>query len=180
MGELLEQVFRYCPRCGAASPSHNDVPFRCTTCSFAFFFNPVCAVAGIVANDAGEVLRSRCAREPGKGKLGLPGGFVDAGEGAEEALIREIREEVNLRVARLEYFASFPNRYAYQGVSVSVTDLFFICRVGPLHELSMETSEVAGFEFAKLDERVLEEMAFPSNRRALLAYQTARGRRASG
>lgn len=166
----LENAFRYCPRCGVKSDGPVAPPFCCVACEFSFFFNPVCAVGGVIANEQGEVLLLQRARDPGKGKLGLPGGFVDADEGAEDALIREIREEVNLEVESLEYLASFPNRYAYRGVSVSVTDVFFECRITSWSAMRREASEVTRTLLRRIDPEILERMAFDSNRRALQTY----------
>ena len=47
------------------------------------FFGPFVAVGGLVINDKGQLLMVRRAKDPGKGKLGLPGGFIDAGEAVE-------------------------------------------------------------------------------------------------
>ncbi len=92
----IASAYKFCPHCGSSNPQPGDVPFKCSNCGFACFFGPVAAVGGLIVNDDDELLLVRRARDPGKGKWGLPGGFVDSDETAEEALVREIREETNL------------------------------------------------------------------------------------
>lgn len=48
------------------------------------------AVAGLIFNEKGQLLLTIRAKDPGKGLLDLPGGFVDMGENADQALRREI------------------------------------------------------------------------------------------
>ena len=60
--------------------------------------------------------------------LDLPGGFVDPLERVEEALRREIKEELNLEITSLTYLTSFPNEYIFSGFSVFTTDLAFVCQ----------------------------------------------------
>ena len=129
MSETVEQVFRFCPRCGTEASTTGTNPFRCTGCDYIHYFGPCAAVAGIICDPDGRVLFLRRQRDPGQGKLGIPGGFVDQGESLEDALRREALEEVNLRVLRTEYLTSFPNSYNYRGVTLPVTDVFFQCEV---------------------------------------------------
>ena len=60
---------------------------------FIYYFNPSSAVACFIRNSRGELLLVRRAKEPAKGRLDLPGGFVDMHESAEEAAQREVKEE---------------------------------------------------------------------------------------
>lgn len=60
--------------------------------------------AGIIRNDAGEVLLAQRAEPPVLcGLWEFPGGKIEDGESASDALIREIKEELDLdiRVERL-------------------------------------------------------------------------------
>jgi ADP-ribose pyrophosphatase YjhB (NUDIX family) len=121
--------FSHCPRCGAPTPAtRGHGPFRCASCAFTLFFNAASAVAAVIERGDGRVLFIHRAKEPGRGLLGLPGGFVDPGESAEEALRREVREEVGLDLDRLTYLASHANAYLYAEVTYTTLDLFYVAR----------------------------------------------------
>lgn len=158
-------LFRFCPRCaGPVAPGSN--PLVCGACGFRYFFNPTVAAAGYLFDPAGRVLLIRRAKEPAAGKLAVPGGFVDIGETAEEALRRETREEVGLEVADLRYLTSTTNRYLYAGVEYPVCDLVFAAtalepgRARPL-------DAVAGIEWVHPRDIDPAELAFDSLRAGL-------------
>ncbi len=133
----MSDNFRYCPKCGAAAlkPDSAKSVF-CSACGFVYYFNVAAAVAGLIVNEKNELLVAVRGREPGKGMWDLPGGFVDAGESAEDALRREIKEELNLDVESLEYIASFPNTYHYKNVTYPTCDLAYICHVSDFSTLT--------------------------------------------
>ena len=63
--------------------------------------NPVPTVDGILQKGS-KVLMVRRKNEPYKGRLALPGGFVDEGETVEDAFRREVREECALEVEPID------------------------------------------------------------------------------
>lgn len=172
MSEPLAKAFAFCPQCGTAAGTTGVNPFVCSNseCNFTYYFSPITAVAGIVTDSDGRVLFLKRARDPGKGKLGLPGGFVDAGETLESALTREVLEETSLKAVSIGYLASFPNVYEYKGIKLDVTDMFFRCDVESFDPLSAQEGEVTGFHLVKPTEDDLKNMAFESNRKALRMF----------
>ena len=71
----------------------------CPTCGKDGYHNPALTVdaAGIRMGDSGlELLLIRRGREPWKGSLAFPGGFVDEGEDPEVAVLRELSEETGV------------------------------------------------------------------------------------
>ncbi|MDD2951844.1 MAG: NUDIX domain-containing protein [Parabacteroides sp.] len=122
--------FLYCPVCGAKTfVEHNEKSKRCETCGFVYYFNPSSAVACFIKNAKGELLLVRRGKEPAKGTLDLPGGFVDMSESGEEAACREVREETGLRIRNCRYLFSLPNLYMYSGFEVHTLDMFYECLV---------------------------------------------------
>jgi 8-oxo-dGTP pyrophosphatase MutT (NUDIX family) len=119
--------------------------------------------------------------DPAKGKLDLPGGFVDPGEGVLEGLYREIKEElgwlppVPAGVPLTEIFtlfASFSNVYPYKNIAYNTCDMYFSLSAPELKEsdLCIQPEEIAGIRFLKPEEINYDEIAFDSTRRAVRAY----------
>ena len=59
---------------------------------------PEVGCGAAILNDAGELLLIQRLREPEAGAWGLPGGKIDFGELAEIAVVREIEEELGVKI----------------------------------------------------------------------------------
>ena len=171
MWHELATALPYCPKCGAQAfhPTAERL-WVCATCDFHFYLNIATAVGGIIADEQGRILLIRRAQNPGKGMLGLPGGFLEIGETAELGLRREIREEVGLEMLDLRYHGSYANAYHYRELIYPTLDLFFICRPAstPFHCDPLEIAAAEWLLPAAID---LELIAFPSIRQAIIDYQ---------
>jgi ADP-ribose pyrophosphatase YjhB (NUDIX family) len=173
-------MFRYCPSCASENIrfERNKV-FRCPDCGFTYYHNTAAATACIVRTNAGLLFLVR-GKEPGRGKLDLPGGFVDPGEGALDGLRREFIEETGWDPSGTDkdsqpgftFFASFPNTYPYKNISYNTCDLFFCLDAPDLTEkdLKLEAAEITGLRFIKPKELNPEEIAFESVKKAIRVY----------
>ena len=90
--------FRYCPadgtRLGGPRPSGGAT---CPLCGRSWYRNPAPAVgAAIMSGD--KALVTVRAREPYRGKVDVPGGFLEVGEHPVDGLKREVREELGLEI----------------------------------------------------------------------------------
>jgi len=162
------ELFRHCPRCGAARPGEQvgQIPFRCGGCNLIYYFNPTVAAAAFLFDAEGRVLLIRRAKDPAKGKFGVPGGFIDIGETAEQALRREVREEVGLEIEDVRFLASFPNQYHYREVTYPVCDLIFTAKaIEPYKAQALDG--VDGMGWMSLLEVNADDLAFPSMRNSL-------------
>ena len=160
-------VWHYCPWCGEKSFRAGTENFmQCNVCLNKFYINASSAVACIIENPQGEILLTRRAFEPAKGMLDLPGGFVNIGETAEDAVRREIREELNLEIASIQYVGSFPNRYLYGEMVYFTLDLGFKCLITDFTNLQV-ADDVDGYLFLPPHRINLQEIGFLSIRNIL-------------
>lgn len=122
--------FQYCPKCGSDQfLIHNEKSKKCESCHFVYYFNSCAATVALILNEKKELLVCRRAKDPAKGTLDLPGGFVDMYETAEEGVTREVLEETGLEVKEALYQFSLPNTYVYSNFDVHTLDIFFLCKV---------------------------------------------------
>ena len=105
---------QFCGRCGTPTQTMKDEMAKvCPKCGFVSFTRLSPAVITAIIRD-GEILLANHVRTPGN-MYGLISGFLEAGETLEEAVEREIMEEVSLKVRNIKYFGSqpwpFPNSF---------------------------------------------------------------------
>lgn len=170
--------FKYCPKCGSFEFSQNRNGYACEVCRFKLYINAAAAVAAIITNERGDILLAVRGRDPFKGAFDLPGGFVDIGERAEEALIREVKEELNLDVIAYQYLSSFPNIYEYQGMTYYPLDLGYICKVKSLKPIQA-LDDVTRFVFISPEAIDSNKIGFESTRNMIQAYVERRGKKST-
>jgi NAD+ diphosphatase len=135
-----DRTHRYCGRCGVQT--HDKTHERakeCPNCGLISYPRISPAIIVLVERNDGRLLLARAHRHP-PGFYSVLAGFVEPGETLEEAVVREIREEVGIEVENIRYFGSqpwpFPNSLM----------IAFTCRyVGGEIRLEEEELEDAGW-----------------------------------
>lgn len=99
---------RFCGHCGTPTEdSEHERARRCPSCGLLAFPRLAPAVITLVERADGRALLARNARWPTE-MYSCLAGFVEPGESVEDALRREVLEEVGVRVGTLRYFSSQP------------------------------------------------------------------------
>jgi NAD+ diphosphatase len=100
---------RYCTKCGKITAQKNDSLFVCTD-GHENWINPATGVSAYVIKD-GKVLFGVRSIDPGKGKLDVPGGFIEVNESAEQAVVRETKEELGIDITLRRCLGTYPSVY---------------------------------------------------------------------
>ena len=115
-------LYNYCPKCGVSYTEEvlnnflkDKKRLFCKKCGFIFYNNPKPAVSAIIRNKSGEVLFTKRAIEPYIGWWDLPGGFMEYGESPEEALVREVKEELGIDAVIKNFLGTFHQFYENLG-----------------------------------------------------------------
>jgi NAD+ diphosphatase len=102
-----ERTHRFCGRCGTATlRAEGERARRCPKCGLLAFPRLAPAVIALVERE-GKALLAR-ARTFGVPMYSCLAGFVEPGETLEQAVRREVREEVGIGLGEVRYFASQP------------------------------------------------------------------------
>jgi ADP-ribose pyrophosphatase YjhB (NUDIX family) len=170
----------YCPNCGKKTLTYIDnKKWVCSSCKLSLYNNVAAAVGLVILikdKNSNKILLIKRGKEPQKGKLAVPGGFVDPGESAEEAAIRECKEEIGLSPTSLKYLTSATNNYSYKEIDYITCDIFFLATVESnnvdiINKLVAEDeNEISGFVLCDLNnEHDIDkiDLAFSSAKKAL-------------
>ncbi|MGL4346694.1 MAG: NUDIX hydrolase [Chitinophagaceae bacterium] len=167
-------VFKYCPFCGSKSFSAcEEKSLQCRLCKKKFYINMSAATVAIIENEYQELLLVERKYNPAKGKLDLPGGFVDIGETAEQAIIREVKEEVNLEVEQVFFLGSFPNEYLFGGVLYFTLDMLFRCKVKSFDAI-VANDDANKFLFLSAEKIYVEDIGLRSIKHIIQQYKDNR------
>ncbi|MEO7913426.1 MAG: GNAT family N-acetyltransferase [Roseiflexaceae bacterium] len=152
----------YCPRCGRLM-DRRIVDDRerevCPACGFIFYRNPVPAVGVVVALE-GKVVLVRRRYDPRAGCWALPAGFMELGESAEDAAIRECHEETGLLV-RVDHLLGV---YSYgEGQRTGLLIIYAATATGGELAAADDATEAGVFELDALP----APMAFPTHLQAI-------------
>ena len=151
-----------CLRCGGDLLQHDQTKHTCTSCRFEQFNNPRAAVALLLFTKDNQLILTRRAHEPAKGKLDPIGGFLDFGDDFETALWRELQEETNLTAAditKLVYAGSAFNVYHWHGEDEPIAAAYFTATLTT--EKSLEPADdVAAFVTYEFDAIPYQEIAW--------------------
>lgn len=107
--QLLEwrATHRFCGRCGTKTEMvSGERATRCGACGL-LFYPKICPAIITLVTKGDRVLLANAPHFP-KGLYSAIAGFVEAGETLEQAVHREVFEEVGLRIGNIRYFGSQP------------------------------------------------------------------------
>jgi len=158
----MKNDFNMCPMCGSKKiECKENRKWVCPDCGFDLYCNVAAAVGVIIQDKYKNILFEIRNKEPRKGFIAVPGGFCDFNESAEEAVVRECREEIGVEIDinSIHFLCTNPNTYAYKKIEYKTCDIFFTADLPSEFEtiddfiktLTAEESEVSGFESHKVE-----------------------------
>lgn len=161
-------AFKFCPRCANSLVPlkiHNEDDLQCKDCGFHFYINPHPTSSAIIENGKEEVLLVRRKYPPKVGFWDLPGGFVEPNETFEQGVIREVQEELGVKIEPLKLIGNYIDSYEFQGIEYPTINIVFLAK-----KASGEyrpTDDVDDYRFFAKEKILKQKIAFKSMRKSL-------------
>lgn len=162
----------FCSYCGdrvtrSVPPGEHLARSVCVACGRIYYENPK-IVAGCIPDWDGRILLCRRAIEPRVGRWTFPAGFMELGESAEDAAVRETMEEADTRVTELSLYAVY---------SLTHVDQVYLVFRGTMEKPEFAiTYESSAVELFTTEDVPWNELAFPVIHEVLKRYVRDRAR----
>ncbi|MBN2104744.1 NUDIX hydrolase [bacterium] len=121
---------QYCLKCGANLKKILKEGFQhsvCHSCGWTYYNNPRPCVTGVIYQKQ-NILFIRRLTPPGKGKWDFPGGFMEIGEHPDQALQREIREEIGCTLSHFRQLGFYPDYYDTDK-QIPILNIVYLCQI---------------------------------------------------
>ncbi|WP_428773926.1 NUDIX hydrolase [Vibrio sp.] len=164
---MLHKKIHFCSQCGGnevlmqvPSGDTHERPV-CQKCGHIVYQNPT-VIAGCIIENEGKFLLGKRAIEPMLGRWSFPAGFMENGETAEQAAVREVLEETGASVEVLGPYSIFSVPHMNQ-----VYIIFRARFVSFVQPFGDETSEVS---FVHKEDLPWNQLTYPAIGQILTRY----------
>lgn len=157
----MERTF--CYLCGGKLSDPENRSWWCQACNQRYYDNPRPTADMVFFNSKGEVLLVKRGVDPGKGKWDIPGGFIEFDETLEEAVAREVEEELGIKPFQYSepiYNTNYTVPYPWGKETYHIIDFSCMALIDDDVELKPD-DDVADAAFYKLSELKLVDFSFP-------------------
>lgn len=140
----------YCGVCGKALVhSEHERAFICPDCNMLYFPKISPFVIVLIKNTKDDTIVVTKYKK-GYSRFALVAGFIEIGETPEEAVIREVKEEVGLDICNIKYYGSQP-----WGISGGLA-LGYTCEIKGDSKITLEEDELSIAKFLRRDDNETE------------------------
>ena len=156
--------------CASILEQKSEHSWWCPVCRYTQYENPKPAAEIAVLRDD-KVLISKRGIEPRKGQYDLPGGFIEYTETAEQAILREMREELSIRpsdITSLSYLRSFNATYPFGNEVYRVLVVVFAAQLKDGAKVIAQ-DDVAKVEWVTKSQLDLVDWALPEHKENAIA-----------
>lgn len=153
----------YCRRCGTSLTHASAHTYKCAN-GHTLYVNASPAAGIFLVNNRDEVVVAIRAIDPGKGGFDCPGGFLDGAETLEEALTREVQEEIGISPDQYDtpkFLASGIDPYEFNGETRNVLSCIFWARLRENVELKPQ-DDIAAAQLTPLKDLEPSKFFFPA------------------
>ena len=133
-------------------------------CEICAFNNPKATVAAVIIKNNNLLLVQR-NEDPFLGMWDIPGGYMNQGESPEEAVKREIKEELSVEAINPVLIKQVPGKGFWKGKELPIINSFYLLDIGNQKiNLNEENSD---FKWSPLSDIGSEKISFDSQRNFL-------------
>jgi ADP-ribose pyrophosphatase YjhB (NUDIX family) len=159
----------FCDACGTQLETRQaGLVWHCPNCKRNLYANPIPTTDALLVDEEGRVLLGRRNNEPSIGKLNLPGGFVDMDETFEEALARELEEELGLKPFEYGKFVYAGSRVDFHTQNGKTRQILVVVMVADIKHREFEANDEVSEYVWKLPSEIKPDELTTKNEYELL------------